>query len=58
MSKRFIVTRTVEVKQAIVLKANSTSDAIELSRQTKFKDWSSENGKRSNYGAVEFTTSA
>lgn len=52
--KRFIVTRTVEVKQAIVLKANTASEAIEASRKTKFKDWSSENGKRSNYNATDF----
>lgn len=56
MSKRYTVTRTVTVNQAIVLKANSKSDAIELSRKTKFKDWSSENGKRSNYEAVEFSS--
>ena len=55
MSKRFTVTRTVEVKQAIVIKATTASEAIEASRKTKFKDWSSENGKRTNYNAVEFT---
>lgn len=55
MSKRFTVTRTVEVKQAIVLKADTAAKAIEASRKTKFKDWSSETGKRTNYGATEFT---
>lgn len=56
MSKRYTVTRTVEVNQAIVLKADSASKAIELSRKTKFKDWSSENGKRTNYEATEFSS--
>lgn len=56
MSKRFTVTRTVEVNQSIVLKADTEAKAIEASRKTKFKDWSSENGKRTNYSATEFTT--
>lgn len=55
MSKRFVVTRTVTVRQAIVLKAENASKAIELSRKTKFKDWSTENAQRSDYKATEFT---
>ncbi len=54
MSKRFIVTRNVDVKQALVVKAETAEKAIELARQSKFKDWSSENGKRSNYQATTF----
>lgn len=58
MSKRFTVTRTVELKQAIVIKADTAAKAIEASRKTKFNDWSGENGKRGNYKAVEFISAA
>lgn len=58
MSKRFTVTRTVELKQAIVVKADTAAKAIEASRKTKFKDWSSENGKRGGYKATEFVAAA
>lgn len=55
MSQRFTVTRSVSVKQAIVIKADSEAKAIELSRKTKFKDWATENAERSNYKAVPFS---
>lgn len=54
--KRFTVTRNVLVKQAIVLKASTASEAIELSRKTKFKDWASDNSQRTAYNAVPFLT--
>lgn len=56
MSPRFTVTRNVLVKQSIVIKAPTKAKAIELSRKTKFKDWSSENGERTGYNAVPFVT--
>lgn len=55
MSQRFVVTRQVTVNQALVIKANNASEAIELSRKSAYKDWSTENAKRSGYKAVEFT---
>jgi len=54
MSQRFTVTRTVLSKQAIVLKASSEANAIELSRKTKFVDWASDNTQRNGYNAVAF----
>jgi len=54
MSKRFTVTRTVISNQAIVLKADSASEAKELARKTKLKSWATENAKRTNYNATEF----
>jgi len=54
MSSRYTVTRTVQVNQAIVIKADSESKAIELARKTKFKDWATENAKRGNYKATLF----
>lgn len=54
MSQRFTVTRNVLVKQAIVLKASTASEAIELSRKTKFKDWATENAERTGYNATPF----
>lgn len=56
MSQRFTVTRTVLVKQSIVLRAETKAKAIELARKTRFKDWSSENGERTGYNAVPFVT--
>lgn len=55
MSKRFTVTRQVIVNQSQVIKADTAAKAIEASRKTLFKSWSSENGARSGYKAVEFT---
>lgn len=54
MSKRFVVTRTVTTRQAIVLKANTEEEAIELSRKQDYKKWSTENAQRSGYSAMEF----
>ena len=54
MANRYTVTRTVQVNQAIVIKADTPEKAIELSRKTKFKDWATENAKRGNYKATLF----
>lgn len=51
--KRFVVTRKVHVNQALVVKASSASEAVELARKSKFKDWATENAKRTDYNATE-----
>jgi hypothetical protein len=52
--KKFTVIRDVIVRQAISIKAETAAKAIEASRKTKFKEWSTvDNAKRSNYNAVE-----
>lgn len=53
MSK-YQVTRTVRVIQTIAIKANSSSEAIELARKSKFKDFATlDNKKRSDYTATK-----
>lgn len=50
--QNFTVKRLVEVHQAIVIKARSASEAKELARKTKFKDWTTlYNKKRTGYEA-------
>lgn len=44
--KKYIVTRTVHVVQAITLKANSAEDAKNLARKSKFKDFVTVNNKK------------
>lgn len=53
--QRYVVTRKVHVNQALVVKAGSKSEAIELARKSKFKDWATENAKRTDYNATELT---
>lgn len=54
MSKRYTVTRNVLVKQATVVKANSSDEAIKLSKSLKYKAWGTENAERSGYTATVF----
>ncbi len=48
--QKYTVTRDVLVKQAVVVKATSASNAKELSRKLKFVEWKTlDRAKRTNY---------